>query len=57
MGELYRGEGWKVEDKVVGSGWARVVGDGLWLIDLFDLAPPTAQQRGALIDMVEELMD
>lgn len=31
---------------------ARVVGDGLWLIDLFQLAPPTPEQRGALIDYV-----
>jgi len=31
---------------------ARVVGDGLWLIDLFGLAPPTAAQREALRDLV-----
>ncbi|MFT7474754.1 MAG: AcrR family transcriptional regulator [Verrucomicrobiales bacterium] len=36
---------------------ARVVGDGLWLIDLFGLAPPSDEQRGALIDMVEEMID
>lgn len=36
---------------------ARVVGDGLWLIDLFDLAPPTADQRAALIDLVEQMLD
>lgn len=32
---------------------ARVVGDGLWLIDLFGLAPPTAEQREALCELVE----
>lgn len=32
---------------------ARVVGDGLWLIDLFGLAPPTPAQRDALCDLVE----
>lgn len=32
---------------------ARVVGDGLWLIDLFGLAPPTTEQREALCDLVE----
>lgn len=32
---------------------ARVVGDGLWLIDLFGLAPPTPAQREALCDLVE----
>lgn len=32
---------------------ARVVGDGLWLIDLFGLAPPTAEQRDALCALVE----
>ena len=32
---------------------ARVVGDGLWLIDLFGLAPPTAAQREALCELVE----
>ena len=36
---------------------ARVVGDGLWLIDLFGLAPPTAKQRGELIDLVETALD
>jgi AcrR family transcriptional regulator len=35
---------------------ARVVGDGLWLIDLFGLAPPTAGQREALISLVEEML-
>lgn len=33
---------------------ARVVGDGLWLIDLFGLAPPTATQRDALCELVEK---
>lgn len=32
---------------------ARVVGDGLWLIDLFGLAPPTREQRDALCELVE----
>ena len=32
---------------------ARVVGDGLWLIDLFGLAPPTTAQRDALCELVE----
>lgn len=32
---------------------ARVVGDGLWLIDLFGLAPPTDQQRRTLLDFVD----
>lgn len=32
---------------------ARVVGDGLWLIDLFGLAPPTPEQRDALCELVE----
>lgn len=36
---------------------ARVVGDGLWLIDLFELAPPTLDQREALIELVESLLD
>lgn len=35
---------------------ARVVGDGLWLIDLFGLAPPTHEQRNELIAMVEALV-
>ena len=33
---------------------ARVVGDGLWLIDLFGLAPPSAEQREALCELVEQ---
>lgn len=36
---------------------ARVVGDGLWLIDLFGLAPPSDDQRGELIDLVNRLID
>lgn len=36
---------------------ARVVGDGLWLIDLFGLASPTAAQRSALFALVESLLD
>ena len=36
---------------------ARVVGDGLWLIDLFDLAPPDDRQRAALLDHVGRLID
>jgi AcrR family transcriptional regulator len=35
---------------------ARVVGDGLWLIDLFGLAPLTDDQRNAVIDKVEGLI-
>lgn len=35
---------------------ARVVGDGLWLIDLFDLAPPDERQRGLVLDHVLELI-
>lgn len=33
---------------------ARVIGDGLWLIDLFDLAPPSPAQRERLFRIVEE---
>lgn len=33
---------------------ARVVGDGLWLIDLFGLAPPTPEQREILLKLVED---
>lgn len=36
---------------------ARVVGDGLWLIDLFGLAPPTAEQRAALAKLIEDRLD
>ncbi len=34
----------------------RVVSDGLWLIDLFDLAPPDPEQRKAMLDQVEQLL-
>jgi len=33
---------------------ARVVGDGLWLIDLFGLAPPSQAQRTALFELIQE---
>ncbi len=36
---------------------ARVVGDGLWLIDLFGLAPPDDAQRAALCDLVASMID
>lgn len=36
---------------------ARVVGDGLWLIDLFGLAPPEPSQRNDLIDLTLGLID
>ena len=36
---------------------ARVVGDGLWLIDLFGLAPPSDEQRESLIELVEAMLD
>jgi len=36
---------------------ARVVGDGLWLIDLFGLAPPSNDQRNDLIALVTSLLD
>ena len=35
---------------------ARIVGDGLWLIDLFGLAPPTAEERRKVIDLVSNLI-
>ncbi len=35
---------------------ARIVGDGLWLIDLFGLAPPTAEERSKVIDLVSSLI-
>ena len=34
----------------------RVVSDGLWLMDSFRLAPLDVDQRGALIDLVEQLI-
>ncbi len=36
---------------------ARVVGDGLWLIDLFGLARPSEAERAAVIDLVAGLFD
>lgn len=36
---------------------ARIVGDGLWLIDLFGLARPSAEDRAAVIDVVAKLLD
>ena len=36
---------------------ARIVGDGLWLIDLFGLARPSAEDRAAVIDLVAQLLD
>lgn len=36
---------------------ARVVGDGLWLIDLFGLAPPDAAGRAAVCDLVLAMLD
>ncbi len=36
---------------------ARIVGDGLWLIDLFGLAPPDDDQRAAVLDLVRSLLD
>ena len=35
----------------------RLVGDGLWLIDLFGLARPSAEDRAAVIDLVAQLLD
>ena len=36
---------------------ARIVGDGLWLIDLFELAQPSEAQRAAVLDLVTRLLD
>ena len=36
---------------------ARVVGDGLWLIDLFGLAPPSPAQRQRLAELVIDLIE
>lgn len=36
---------------------ARIVGDGLWLIDLFGLARPSAEDRARVIDLVARLLD
>ncbi len=35
---------------------ARIVGDGLWLIDLFGLAPPTADERRRVLDLVSRMI-
>ncbi len=35
----------------------RIVGDGLWLIDLFDLAPPSARERTHLLDSMQAIID
>ncbi len=35
---------------------ARIVGDGLWLIDLFGLARPSEAERAAVIDLVARLL-
>lgn len=35
----------------------RVVGDGLWLIDLFGLAPLSTEQRDSLISMIENMIE
>jgi AcrR family transcriptional regulator len=40
----------------VDAALARVVGDGLWLIDLFGLAPPPPELRSALLDRVAALL-
>ncbi|MEM8707927.1 MAG: TetR/AcrR family transcriptional regulator [Actinomycetota bacterium] len=36
---------------------ARIVGDGLWLIDLFGLGRPSEDERAAVIDLVARLLD
>jgi len=36
---------------------ARIVGDGLWLIDLFGLASPTEADRKAVLDLVQSMVD
>ena len=36
---------------------ARVVADGLWFIDLFELAPPSAAERRRLFELVGQLLD
>ena len=35
---------------------ARIVGDGLWLIDLFGLAPPDAEERRKVLDLVSDII-
>ncbi len=36
---------------------ARIIGDGLWLIDLFELAPPTLEQRSLVVDFVQSRIE
>lgn len=36
---------------------ARIVGDGLWLIDLFGLAPPSDGERQAVLNLVQSLIE
>lgn len=36
---------------------ARIVGDGLWLIDLFGLARPSEAERAAVLDLFSRLID
>ena len=35
---------------------ARIVGDGLWLIDLFGLAPPKGEERRKVLDLVSNMI-
>ncbi len=36
---------------------ARILGDGLWLSDLFDLAPPSVEQRALVVDFVQRRIE
>lgn len=36
---------------------ARIIGDGLWLIDLFQLAPPNVEQRSLVLDFVQSRIE
>ena len=36
---------------------ARIVGDGLWLIDLFELASPTVEQRTMVVEFIQSRID
>ncbi len=36
---------------------ARIVGDGLWLIDLFGLAPPSDADRELVLDLVQDMIE
>lgn len=36
---------------------ARIIGDGLWLIDLFQLAPPSVEQRSLVLDFVQSRIE